>query len=377
MSKGTFYTPLSQGAGQRRREEAARWFVTLQHTEPTPRVLRSWRKWEAVPENREAFNAVERVWKLTEAAQPSPKPSLQDPVDDEYDGAQSVHSWITARSRSARAPRQRLFTPNLRLAAATAAAVAGLNWVVSAYLGATTPDSRQISAETGVAEHKELTLEDGTRIYLGARTLVTTSFTPHTRNVVLHRGEALFEVAKDRSRPFLVDAGRGNITAVGTAFNVRRRADDQVIVTVTEGTVVVSPTPTVEESTRRHVADEKRGNPVQRVTRGKEIIFDPQGKLGPVRVAEANISAIWREGRLTYRSEPLRHVIEDINRYSPRQVIITDIAAGDLLYSGTVFERNIGDWIAALGKIYPEIEVISTDDRHVFIRTRDESTERT
>ena len=92
---------------------------------------------------------------------------------------------------------------------------------------------------TRTGEQMEVTLDDGSHVWLGAKSRLSVAFTGQQRAVRLDSGEAFFSVRKDRRRPFTVHASNGDITAVGTAFNVREVAD-RVIVTVAEGVVKVS-----------------------------------------------------------------------------------------------------------------------------------------
>ena len=103
------------------------------------------------------------------------------------------------------------------------------------------PPDRIVVVETGLAEHKQIVFEDGSRIQFGAKTSITADFTKSTRSVALDRGEAHFKVAKDPYHPFQVSVAGGSITAIDIAFNVRQGLDSDVVVTVTEGTVEVAP----------------------------------------------------------------------------------------------------------------------------------------
>lgn len=347
-------------AKSRRQEEASRWFVMLQEVDNlSPRLLKAWQKWEAQPENRRAFETVGRAWQLTDALPRMPDPHAQTPTADAYDGSISVAQWRTKRDRREEHNAQYGFHV-LGLAAALALIVIGFNWIGF--------DSKALRnrAETGVAQHLVLMLEDGTRVHLGSRSLVTASFSSGSRNVVLHHGEALFEVAKDPRRPFHVDAGAGRVTAVGTSFVVRRRPDDQMIVTVNEGVVEVARNPTFVEIAKTWKVSPQT---VQRLEPGQEVSLDARGRLSELRHVDTRHTQLLLDGRLTYRGEPLSVVIQDVNRYSHRQVVIGDEAAGDLRYSGTVFERDITDWVAGITKIFPELEVVTQDDQ-ILIRSR-------
>src|SRR5690606_33594553 len=123
----------------------------------------------------------------------------------------------------------------------------------------------------------------------------TANFTRSTRSVALDRGEAHFNVAKDPKRPFQVSAGVGTVTAVGTAFNVQRRQDAHVVVTVTEGIVEVAPISKDAESGGEASSTEERPD-VLRVSRGEEVSYDAQGRSTPIRVAEVTAAIAWRDG---------------------------------------------------------------------------------
>jgi transmembrane sensor len=367
---------LTDAVIARRREQASWWFARLQDTELPLRVLKRWKKWEAVPENRRMFDEIVQVSGRLRSARPLI--SLPSTPNDGYDGSISVYAWqMLHKGRAQTRPRLRAAAIAIGLAATFAVAAVGLNWVSPAAWRSMIGGPGMSVMETGIAEHKEILLSDGSKISLGAKTAVTADITDRARTVVLSRGEALFHVAPDPARPFRVIAGGGTITAVGTAFNVRRREDDHVVVTVTEGTVEVAPINLLNEHDTREEASQRRelGAQVQKLIRGQELSYDLQGRFGTPRLADEDLSSSWRDGRLRYRGEPLRNVIPDVNRYSRKPLILGDKAAGELLYSGTVFERDIDEWIAGLQSVYPEVEVTVTDTQHVLIRTRPSMTQ--
>jgi len=100
------------------------------------------------------------------------------------------------------------------------------------------------SYDTGVGEQRIVMLEDGTRMSLNTSTRVRVALDSHRRTVEVLGGEALFEVAKDASRPFVVRASGSEVTATGTAFVVRYTpalagGRNAVDITLVEGRVVV------------------------------------------------------------------------------------------------------------------------------------------
>src|SRR5690606_37574017 len=93
---------------------------------------------------------------------------------------------------------------------------------------------------TRLGELKVAPLADGSVMTLNTASRVVVDFTETRRVVRLLEGESLFDVAKDASRPFLVEAGGTEVRAVGTSFTVRRLGDAPVQVLVREGVVEVS-----------------------------------------------------------------------------------------------------------------------------------------
>ena len=357
---------------EKRLDEASRWFVILQQPNLSPRTLEIWKRWETIPENRLVFDELERLWAALDAVDPPSMPTLAATVADTYDGSESVASW-NERSRLRTQQDTARRHESSRRSWFVALAAPGLVCVAAGMFALkyrhVSTEARVDVFETMVGEHKDIVLGDGSRIQLGARSSVNVTMSEHFRTVVLDHGEALFTVAHDRSRPFNVMAGNGTITAVGTAFNVRRREDNHVVVTVTEGTVQITP----KETDEPHVPSDARrvsiSSPPLRLEHGHEISYGTDGSFSNQRRSDDSVLA-WRCGCLHYRQEPLRNVIPDINRYSRRSIVLGDRLAGELLFTGTVFERDIDQWIDNLESVYPLLEVTASGVDDVLIRTR-------
>lgn len=355
---------LSDITKEPRHEQASAWFMALHDEEVSDETIQGWQQWMVVEANRRAYDEIERLWHRAGDLAPMPTLGLAVESDPAYDGSMTVRAYTRAHRPHPKKKAARL-TDYLALygvaAVFTAIGVAVL-LVLSFYRHA---DPRPVAMsvyETAIAQHQDIMLTDGSRVELGARSSITTNINTNDRTVVLDRGEAAFKVAHDASRPFRVLAGGGMITAVGTAFNVRR-LDGLVVVTVTDGTIHV-------ESAEATAANGGIAFPRGQVTRGEEITYGGVGNTSIVRKADLDVVMSWRDGRLQYRSEPLYRVVQDVNRYSRRSITVADAAAGDILYSGTVFERDIDDWLAALDTLFPEVRVVRPDAQHVIIRSK-------
>jgi ferric-dicitrate binding protein FerR (iron transport regulator) len=107
-----------------------------------------------------------------------------------------------------------------------------------------------------------------------------------------------------------------------------------------------------------------------RVARGEQMSYEDAGSASAVEHADPQAATAWSEGRLEFDHEPLRYVVQVVNRYSHR-IITLDEASGDQLYTGLVLQDQIDDWIHGLERIFP-VELIEHGD-HVCVRSRDQA----
>jgi len=350
--------PRSRGT----RDESAFWYIAMQSQNPWEQLVRRWQKWVAIPTNKKAFDDAEELWQMMGKV-PAPRwPTDAEVESDTYDGSVPIAAFEQKNRAHARG---RSFN------SAWVGLAAAIVVVVIAF-GVRVMDSNQhpvasVSVfETNVAQHEDVELADGSSIQMGGRTAITSTLNSNERFIVMDRGEAIFRVKHDPKRPFRVLAGGAIITAVGTEFNVRR-LDGLVFVSVSEGTVEVTP---ANALTVRYGGDvTARG---KRVTVGQQISYDDRGQLGAVEGVDLTVAMAWKDGRLAYRAEPLHQVMQDARRYSTKTVILADADAANFLYSGTVFERDIDDWFEALEKdnLFPQLQVTRPDDERVVIATR-------
>jgi transmembrane sensor len=160
--------------------------------------------------------------------------------------------------------------------------------------------------ETQASEWRSLALNDGSLVSVGPHTQLRNQFGGRQRLLELARGEALFEVAKDVSRPFVVDAELAVVRATGTRFAVSRR-DLEVIVTVEEGAVLVS-------------RDRTQSNPVA-VTSGEQTVV---GGAWPPVVEHVNAtrSLAWSNRHLIFENDTIATAAAEFNRRNRVQLVV-------------------------------------------------------
>lgn len=169
---------------------------------------------------------------------------------------------------------------------------------------------------TAKGEFRRIPLQDHSIADINSDSRIDVAFTERQRRINLRQGEAWFEVARDKSKPFIVEAGDALIRAVGTAFSVRRLATGSEVL-VSEGTVEVW----------------SKNDTVQRrlVTAGEHAFLAHDAKAIPVtrQPDEVNRRLAWREGKLILASQTLSEAVADFNRYSAKTMVIADPALLD------------------------------------------------
>lgn len=332
---------------------AAQWIVRLQEAEPDDKAIAEWIAWcEADPLNRQAFDAMAEVHDLTGA--------IETPIDGRP-AAPPRPIPAPARSRS-----PNWFRPVAMAASLTAVAmlaVAGISLLRAPSAPQPARADRVSRLETGAAAHQSVNLVDGSRVEIGGRTALSVRYTSQTRLIVADRGEMFFRVAHNRERPFVVEAGPVTVTAVGTAFSVEREGDS-VSVGVTEGIVEVRVSPALKADARQ-AATESRPM-VLRISAGQRIRFDRGELTQSAEKVDLDLASSWEQGRLEFKDEPLRLVVARINRYSTRQITITDPSIEDLRVTGAVYSDRIDSWLAGLQQVLP-VRVSAPDANRLAI----------
>jgi transmembrane sensor len=199
---------------------------------------------------------------------------------------------------------------------------------------------------SGIGEVRRIALEDGSTVLLNTASEVTVRFTKQQRDIRLVRGEALFEVAHDRSRPFIVRANDTAVRAVGTAFAVRLEAA-QVDVTVTEGVVEVADSKAVAGLGVATTSASRPG--VRRVAAHERVVIARARApdVEPIAPADAERQLAWREGLVSFDGESLQTAVAEINRHNRRQIVVDDPALGAMPIVGVFRATDLDGFSAA------------------------------
>lgn len=274
----------------------------------------------------------------------------------------SAHPEIMAMRREAlSALRQHRRRPVWAAAAAAsvAAVVLGAGW------GVLTPDTNptvsrleQAAApltptlnpnaaiyRTAVGERTSVRLPDGSVATLNTDSVLKVAYTGRQRGVRLVRGQALFEVAKNKRVPFQVYAGDRRITAVGTQFDVRLDAGEKVAVTLVEGVVRVArvqPSRLIDPAPAQQVT----------LTAGELLEAEPAAAM-TVRVADVASQTSWKAGLVVFKSAALAEAVAEINRYTDHPLTIADPSIAGYRVTGVFRAGEPNRFAEAVSEVLP------------------------
>lgn len=295
--------------------EAAAWIAQLDGGELSDADQAALREWCARSEaHRSALRRMGAIW-------------------SELDGLAVLPDLVAPPATEARPARLRWNTFWAAHAAMLLLAVTSGLLLWTRYLPGTGSAEQPVQIyATQVGEVKPLQLVDRSFAHLNTNSLVEIDYRTNERRVRLIKGEALFDVAKDRDRPFVVYAGANTVRAIGTRFAVRISPKDvEVIVgegqvelarAATGGSGPVHPVPLSSlrsQQAARIDADARMGDPVH---------------IDTIDAGELARRLSWATGVLVFDGEPLQKVIEEVSRYTPLRIVIGDPSLRELPVGG-------------------------------------------
>lgn len=295
--------------------EAAVWLARLQGDARTPAREAAFKDWLAAdPAHQAAFEKATDIW----AALPGAAQLLDEP-------APRAATVVPIRRSGRRLP-----VAQLALAASLVLAVG---------IGIFFLFARPAAYSTAIGEQKVATLEDGSRIALNTDSSVEVRYDASARLVELEHGEAMFEVAHNSARPFLVRAGDKQVRAVGTSFVVRREGGE-VVVTLLQGKVEVTdirPAATKAAPTYLNPGDRLRA-PLE----------------GPARIdaQPADVATAWRRGQAMFSDTPLADAVTELNRYGGPRLVVDDPRLAGLRISGVFATNDTGEFARAVAALH-------------------------
>ena len=352
-------------------DEAGYWDARLRSPHCTDSDRARFTEWRnANPRHREAFERLQTLF--TALRQNKGRPDVRALRD----------AALTARASSSRRPAV------LVAAVLAAVTVASVAWVhlsgvtgpaaVTNLLSRTAPEEVGVY-ETGTGQRSTSTLQDGSVVDLNARTRIKVTFTDKVRTVELIYGQALFQIAHNAQRPFVVRAGDREITAIGTQFDVRLDAQS-IRVTLIEGKVEVSQESSGASAPRSpepHQSGSPAGDEPLYLLPGQQYVgrladdghANEEDEDGVVRAVDVPKVTGWHEGHVFLDDLSLADAIAEMNRHSPVQISVADPKLARLRVNGMFRAGEQEAFVSALEQYFP-IVALRHGDTEIILTSR-------
>lgn len=290
-----------------REAEAVAWFTYLRSNHVTDERRDRFRAWAEDEANRLEYEAISRLW----------------------DGIEPLRrSWIRQRWQTWERSRGSAWwhggsaTAIASLAACACLLVVGvLRWAHTAeHLSPSGDGTPLVELATELGERRTVLLRDGSVLTLDTDSKVSIRNRADARRVVLQRGRISIAVARDQTSPFVVVANGKSITALGTRFDVALWPGE-LEVSLLEGHVAV------QVENRRSKSSRAAPAPVLLVPGQRLVAQD----AGPWRLETFDTTAqrAWLKGQLVFNQTRVKTIVEQVNRYSRRKLLIADPAIND------------------------------------------------
>lgn len=230
--------------------------------------------------------------------------------------------------------------------------------------------NRNSTYATGTGQQRTVDLPDGSKVELNARSRIEVRFSQVEREVDLLEGQALFKVAKDAARPFVVKSDTTRVTAVGTQFDVYRKTSGTTV-TVIEGRVAVLPPEASTVGSGGTAGRQGSSQPGIRanarppalavilVSAGEQVTVTPS-KVTPPAHTDVAAATAWTQRELVFDATPLTDVAQEFNRYNEKPLIVSDVALKDFHVTGVFSSTNPASLLKFL-RAQKNIKVDETD----------------
>lgn len=339
-------------------QEAAAWFARHRQGPLSEADALAFRRWlEASPEHVQAWNSQRRMWVSLQSVRDAP--AILALRENARTGLRRHRMRRIAWQAGAALAATVIFGLFISQQPPPPPAGSIVRTAASSALLKHSNEQRALpqvtDVSTRIGERALVRLADNSLVTLNTDSAIHVDLSDAQRSITLVRGEAYFEVAKDKTRPFVVAAGGRQVVAVGTAFAVKLHQQD-VQVNLVEGKVRVEH---VASSVAAPMSD------AVMLDAGMSLVarVDGDDRVGTLNV-EREVS--WRSGKLVFPGDRLADVIAEMNRYSTQKIELLDAALGEQLLSG-VFDPAGGAELARALESYGMVRIIDQDISRIIL----------
>ena len=331
-------------------EQASHWWELLHSDSASNSDHREFGEWVArSPERVEAYLQTALLVKAIKSPRLIwPSTAAEVLIREAKASPETVLPFSTTRVSASVSPREARHVQG-RLAWAAAAVL-----LIGVGLALFTRETPQ-QFRTALGEQRSVLLADGSRVTLNTASTIELNLQKGSREVRLVQGEALFEVAHDAARPFVVRAGNARLKDLGTQFNVDVRSNGTTV-TVVEGQVAVDSAATRANAAAQ--AGQGAGGTVEALILGANdrVLITPGGVGVPQRGVNVAASLAWTRRQLMFEHRPLSEVAEEFNRYNRDRIDIDSAELKRQEVTGVFEAKDPASFVAFLSSI-PGVEI--------------------
>lgn len=303
-------------------DQAASWLARLGTRTISLDTIQDFAKWREVPENAEAYRRAEQLWSQT--GDLAGDPDIEAALSQAYQ----------------RRPSRRFGVKQLLAIGLTTAVTASIG------VGAFFWESRNTYG-TGIGEQRVIQLTDGSLVRLDTASKMRVRFSSGERRIELSEGQALFEVAHNADRPFVVSTTDASVTAVGTVFEVRRVGSETRV-------VLVSGAVDVMQAGAASAPQRLLPNQQTAITQGQ----------AKVTTVDADTATSWTDGELTFVDTPLAEAVAEMNRYLARPIVLEAPAVASTPINGVFKSGDRAAFVSAAAHLF-SLRAVSGPDGQV------------
>lgn len=349
-------------------EEASLWLVEFSTGEVDAEARRQFGAWlRASPEHVAAYLELGAFWDDAGRYDPQRKLDIEALIADSSTQENVIElpeAPVLNRTPDVLAVSASNSTKTRRWRPGWIAATAAASLVITLTVWLISGNGQRYSTDVG--EQRILRLADGSTVTLNALSEIRVRWSGHERAIDLLAGQALFHVAKDKRRPFIVASDDTLVRAVGTQFDVSRKSFGTVV-TVVEGRVAIL-------SRGRQVRAEPETVVAPRsieLGAGEQVVkLASASTLSQPHDADVASATAWTKQLLIFESTPLPEVAQEFNRFNTQQIVVEGAALADFRISGTFPALDPASLPRLLSFLREQsgIELREEDDRIVIRR---------
>jgi ferric-dicitrate binding protein FerR (iron transport regulator) len=199
------------------------------------------------------------------------------------------------------------------------------------FIAQTPAPEQDVTIQTAKGKRSVITLDDSTQVWLNADSKIVYSkkFLPGEKRIVFLEGEAFFDVAEDKSRPFVVNASGMSVVVLGTAFNVKAfKNDPSIETTLLRGEVAIQ----TGNNQKENITLRPNQQAVY-VKKSKQVILENH--------VEAADYASWKEGQLYFKDETFKTIAQELERWYDIEITISDKRSENCRFSANMNNKTL------------------------------------